>query len=542
MDGRPTKMAALLGVVLVVALSLVVGSAGQARAHSDLVSSEPAAGAVLETAPSRIVLTFVEQVDPTTSTVSLFDPQARPVAVGPVAAAPGSDARLVVDLTVPLGEGTHTVTWSVSSADAHPVGGRFQFSVGRVSETVPVDVVTPGAESDRGVSVLLWVARLTGFAGLVLGPGALLSLVLLRAGRDLVARMAAPALTGLVLVVVSSVGLMLLQVFWASSAGLGDLIDSQGELSTRSTWFDRVLAGRLYLAVALTIVVGAATAVLRGGLHETAGHRTARMGTSRVTVLQGPRPTSRAAAGRSSGRRAATTAAPVGMSRPAMLTIAAGVATGSVALVVTWPLTGHASVGPAPALAVTVNALHLGALVIWLGGLVVVATVLRHRTADSGAERADRGTGHEQLVDRFSRLALACMALAVVTGAVLAVREVGSVGALTSTAYGRVLLAKLVCVAAILASAAAARSLVRRQFERAAGQTAGMAETVETAVDGALRRRVWTELALAAVVLGLTSQLVALSPPRSQSTSPATSSTSSTSDTSAALAGPVATK
>ncbi|MFF9814680.1 copper resistance CopC/CopD family protein [Streptomyces sp. NPDC014006] len=119
----------------------------------------------------------------------------------------------------------------------------------------------------------------------------------------------------------------------------------------------------------------------------------------------------------------------------------------AVGLALTWAVAEHAGAGIQVPVAVVSAVLHLLAMSVWLGGL---ATLLSTRELPVPA------------VDRFSRLALGCVAVLVGTGVYQSWRGLGSLGALTGTAYGRLLLVKLVTVTLLLACAACARHFAGR--------------------------------------------------------------------------------
>ena len=113
---------------------------------------------------------------------------------------------------------------------------------------------------------------------------------------------------------------------------------------------------------------------------------------------------------------------------------------------------GHGGTGPAPAWHRAADVVHLLTSGVWPAGLVPFALVLRGlaRSADPGwAAEASR------LARRFSAASLAAVALLTATGLVDGYCLLGSVGALFATAYGRVLLAKLVLFAGMVGIGAA---------------------------------------------------------------------------------------
>ena len=162
----------------------------------------------------------------------------------------------------------------------------------------------------------------------------------------------------------------------------------------------------------------------------------------------------------------------------------------AVAGLATWPLTGHAVAVPLPAVTVAAAVVHMAAMAVWLGGLVTLSVFLLR-----GTDRRVLGV----ILPVWSRWAALSVLWLVVAGLVHAVVQVGRVSALWDTDYGRLLVAKVGILAAVLAVAAAARRLVIR---KAAGS--------------GLRRIVCVEVAATAVVLALSSLLVQVDPGRVQ--------------------------
>lgn len=114
---RPNRAASLLA-----SLMLVVAT-GPAVAHTSLVGSQPASGAILTAPPTRLELTFAEPTRVTSlKLVSSGGGEQR-------LAAPAKTALSVVTNLPPLGLGRHEVVWRALSADGHPVGGSVIFVV-----------------------------------------------------------------------------------------------------------------------------------------------------------------------------------------------------------------------------------------------------------------------------------------------------------------------------------------------------------------------------------------------------------------------------
>ena len=102
-------------------LGLVLG----AQAHSRLIESVPADGAVLAAAPTTIVLRFDGLVEPALGRMVLE--REPPVVL--VRLTEGADAREAIAALPPLAPGAHRITWRVVSRDGHPVTGELRFVV-----------------------------------------------------------------------------------------------------------------------------------------------------------------------------------------------------------------------------------------------------------------------------------------------------------------------------------------------------------------------------------------------------------------------------
>ena len=144
-----------LGLLVAVMAALAL-SPSPALAHALLVSSQPAAGQRLGTAPGVVVLEFSEPINPKLSRASVSDPIGRRF-TGSVSG--GAEIRVALDTNAP---GVYTVEWvSVSTLDGHVVRGSFRFGVGvspgGTSETART---APGA-ADLGLGVFRWIEYLS---------------------------------------------------------------------------------------------------------------------------------------------------------------------------------------------------------------------------------------------------------------------------------------------------------------------------------------------------------------------------------------------
>jgi copper transport protein len=165
---------------------------------------------------------------------------------------------------------------------------------------------------------------------------------------------------------------------------------------------------------------------------------------------------------------------------------------------------GHGATGRWHYLGVFLTVLHVSAMAVWLGGLAMLVVGFKDVERD-GAER-------------FSRIALLAVVVVVVSGTIQGIRQVGSVDGLTGTSYGKLLIWKLVAVAATLGIAAVARASTH-------GRLALAPASVGAAGGGSfdrprLRRAVTIETALAVVIVVLTSLLMAANPSQASASTP----------------------
>lgn len=165
-------------------LAFVALAAGQpAFAHAQLLSTQPAANAVLAQAPDELALRFNEPVSPLAMALVAPDGSATDL----TAEAIGGDTLRVV-LPPGLGQGTHVLSWRVVSVDAHPVAGALVFSIGAATGALP-EIAT----ASPATALLLWAAKAALFAALFFGlGGAIFALVapLPARGRGVIAGLA----------------------------------------------------------------------------------------------------------------------------------------------------------------------------------------------------------------------------------------------------------------------------------------------------------------------------------------------------------------
>jgi copper transport protein len=156
-------------------------------------------------------------------------------------------------------------------------------------------------------------------------------------------------------------------------------------------------------------------------------------------------------------------------------------------------LAGHAWTAPDRWLAAGSDLVHLGAVAVWAGGLLALLVALPFLP-----------TAHDRLrlASRFSGVAVAAVAVVALSGTVSGWQQLGGLGDLTSTGYGRLLLAKVAGFAVLVTLGWLNRSRLVALVERTAAP---------------LQRSLRVEVLVAAVVLALTAALVHQPPARTES-------------------------
>lgn len=409
----------------------VVGP-GHAAAHSELVSSTPAANSSLLESPKSLSMTFSEAVDVVTTSVQLLDDLQRPV-VGLGALSTDASGVTITLGVPPLPPGVYTVSYRVTSAvDGHVSAGIWAFLVDPTGSRPPPAVPTQSS-SPSSYPLAIGARWLALAAGLVLIGIPLFWLVsarpaLVGAGtgkaQNLVAPWGAIALAGAIAFGALAVYLTLAaQPFIDDSAHPG-----------RGGGFPLDFAapfGSTPFAMAMRLAeVGAAVGFLLAAARYMTLDAARRQGASAVHE------------------------------REAMM-LWALVAAGGLSLAGS-SLAGHAaSIGGLPFAAIDwVHLLAVGAWVGTLPGLLLLALRVHGM----------REPGHSTLgaaLRRHSRLAMAAAPVVALTGIANSPLVLGSSRGLVASDYGNVLLAKVLLFSVAVAIGSANFFLVRgRAFRR----------------------------------------------------------------------------
>jgi copper transport protein len=482
-------------------LAALAVAAPPAFAHAQLEGTTPERGAVLKSQPPAVVFRFGESVEGNFGAVKVFDPKGARVDDGRVVHPGGRGSEVAVGLKPHLPDGTYTATYRVISEDSHPVSGGVVFSIGKAGAAgATVADLLKGDSAGPVTEIAFGIARGLDYLAIALAVGGLA--FLLAAWRPALA-VAAGAGGGwpeasavfatrarrllwlaIALGIVSGLLGIVLQGATASASTFWSALDAtvvREVLQTRfgTVWGLRVLA---WLVLGGVLLAGASTravAVLRPAAVGAAG------------VAPAPAP-----------------------SRGLLAALAIPVAF----LLVSPALAGHATTLHPVAALLPLDVVHVSAMSVWIGGLVMLLFVLPGATRR--LEPPDRSRLLAAVLVRFSPMALACVAALLATGVTQALVDMGGLSPLFSTPYGRAVLIKFVLLMALIALGAVNRQRVVPSLRRiaSAGAAPGAAGRL-------LRRTLRAEVALVIVVLGVTSALVSYPPPKSAASGPYSTTT-----------------
>ena len=417
----------------------VFGFAGAVRAHASLESSTPSPSAILEGSPTEILLDFSEPVTLVDGSVELRNAQLDEIDL-PAPTTPLADRVEVRDVP-PLDSGMYLVTWRVASQDGHLVEGAFTFRIGAGSTSVSSDDLLEQYSSldsgPQGVGVLRHTGRALAYLGsaAALGTMALAAAIGMRGVRRVV-------VVGWWAVLSGTIVQFAAQAVY--SAG-----DSWSAVADLDSWADvvstRLGQGLVVRLVLLAVLVALIRVAFRRGSSDEA----------------------------SAGLRDSLSESVV--SSTWWRSSSALVGTG---IILTFSATGHPSASSPAAVASAVDTVHLGAILLWIGGLLGILF----------------GDRNESVVRSYSRTATIVFPIAVVTGVWQAWHLLDDWSDLTSVQWGRALVVKTSFVLIAAAIAMVARWLVLAD------------------ADSSVRRLVSVEV-VAAVAIVVASSVMVVSPP-----------------------------
>ena len=470
-----------------------------AEAHANLLRSEPAIGAVLHEAPHRMQLWFSEEPEPRFSEAALFDATRQRLTDAPAQTAPGEPLSLLLDLPSDLADGAYTVVWRVlSKVDGHVTAGSVPFTVGTPGEAeapaptgVDAAALLGGQDALAGrvdpLNVLVrWLRHLgTAAVGgtLVFGPTILAPALaatqtprvpgqrppseIVRAWRSGLRASRSLAWFGWWLLLLATLGALIVQTAAATNVSHVEALGAPLPDFVLTTRYGRIWLVWLALVVLLAVILARASR----------------------------RPVVRAA-----------------MRWRSWGWWWLGAALTGLILLVTG-LVSHAAAAPQHVVvALAADWLHLAATALWIGGLFQLLLVFPVALAPLPPPLRLRALAGA--VPRFSRLAVACVAVLVVTGAYQLWLHVGSIEALFTTVYGVTLSMKLALILPLLALGAFNLLVTRPGFRLLVRESGARVLAAAALLTRRFRLAVAGEVALGATVLLLVGFLTVVSPAR----------------------------
>jgi copper transport protein len=503
--GRRTP-AFLLATAVVAAIALLAVLPRVAEAHALAVSSVPAPNSKLAESPKTIDITFSEAIEPSVSTIQLWDQAGKQVELPKPTFYSDDPKRMSVDVPVTLPEGIYTVIWrNLSKVDGHTWPGSFPFTVLGPNGEEPAGVAATisdigGGKSDTP-STLDTTARWSVLAAVsVLVGGILFSLGVMR-----------PCLRFI-------------------SPG-----DERRTWATSRTVLLVSSVTACLLVIEGTLVQVALKAQDFGGLHSAdtillhtrfGKYLLARLG---LTLL------------------ALALLAVAARARDTRASVAAlwGVFVASIGLVLTHALVGHAASGDGAVTGVAIDFLHLLAVSIWLGSLFhMVFTFPRWLEL---LRAGSRTVFVAYVFRRFSGMATLAVGLLLASGVLSAALQAPSWSALWDSNWGRALDAKLGLTLMLLAIGGVNAYLLRPRVVEAVLEEHSPPVVVRKPGLGSdagvrsLQRRLLTmirvEATMGAIVLASAAALIQLQSPRDSAAAAAYAASGQAQGSGGAIAG-----
>ncbi len=449
--GRLCVVPALAGLIL-------VATAAPAWAHAILKDTNPPKDGVAAVSPPQLSLTYNENVEVSFGAIRVYTCAGKRITTGEPKHSPTSGHTVLVSVPK-LAPGVYLVAWRVISADSHPVEGTYSFRIGAGgASSVNGCATETNAKSSATVGTLFGVARAGVFTGLALLIGGVVFLVLISGATSAARATRRLIWAGWIVLTISSVAAVMLQGPYAAGSGIGDAVKSTVLRDVLHTRYGHVTEVRmLALLGALVLLVVLSVTDRRG--------------------------------------------------RPPVWWLAAGSVV-AVVLAATPGYAGHAATGTFTDFAVPLDTIHVLAMSIWLGGLVVLLVA---------ALGGGFSGGLRQALTTFSRIAFWCVVVLVLSGVFASWRQVGfTIRGYTDTTYGHLLLIKLAIVVGLVAIAAVSRAIVRQRVSAPLDAPDSAIAAIDERTVGGLRRSVAGEVVFGIAVLAVTAVLVNAQPARSE--------------------------
>lgn len=439
----------LVPIALLLAISIVFLFPGVSEAHAILLRSDPAKDAVLQASPARVQMWFSEDLNPTFSTAAVVNGNNQRVDRHDARVSSGDPREMDVSLAPNLPPAVYIVIWrSDSNDDGHVLSGSFLFKVANPDGTVPN--LPTGATPGQNV---LGSGTLSGlYTGQIDAPG-LFNLIMI---------------TLVELAAIFWVGAQLWLFFVLQAVADVDERPDQHSIPARvQRRFDR----RFSLPALLVLLLANVGVLVGQAINITGGQWAGAFSPALLAQLG------------SSGRFGT-----FWLMRETVIILALAIALFmlfaknraprvnkilpwinlalGLALFIAISMSSHASAVSANLLvyAVLIDWLHLLGAAFWVGGMLYIALIyLPVLRAEPVGERAHSLIS---LLPYFTPWAIVGVTILTITGPFSAAIHLTSVNQLITTAYGRVLVIKVLLVGALMLTSAVHVGLLRPRVKK----------------------------------------------------------------------------
>jgi len=169
----------VLWLCIVASLTLALACPSAASAHAVLLGTEPSNESTVDVRPSKVTITFSENVGVAFGGVKAYGPDGRRADRGEASA----QGDTVIVPIAAAGSGTYALSWRVISSDGHPVRGAFVFHVrSKSSDEVSRDKALSASAGSRGKDVAFGVARVGILLGVLAAVGGVVFSLLVAPG------------------------------------------------------------------------------------------------------------------------------------------------------------------------------------------------------------------------------------------------------------------------------------------------------------------------------------------------------------------------
>jgi copper transport protein len=430
-----------------------------ASAHAYLTKTAPTPGAILDTPPRTIALTYDEAVEPRFAIISVTNARGDQLTTAPVHRSPSNPDTLVVPLKPHLPTGWYLIYWRAISVDGHPVQGGFTFAVGPNPGPQPQFAIPSVAETATTTNLL--IARWCMFLSVMIAIG--LFVLRIAIARPLVRRVEGASLRAVTIAwgVVAVTSLVAIPVYLDVNTSV-DSLRSMFDVGSLVPLFRVTAFGRAYVDLEICMALFCAAGAI--ALWVDRPHREHRS-IAEILALTG-----------------------------------ALAAAGSALLIP--GLAGHAAQTAPRGLSLAFDWLHLVSGSIWLGGLVGLLVLWLSLPAGR------RVAGLSVCVPRFSNVAFVSVLLLLASGIGSTILHIPVLNALWTTSYGVAILVKVGLLAAAMVLGAI-------NLRRAKPRLVAARERSELGAAAAmlLRRTVSAETVLVVAAVFAAATLSSLPPP-----------------------------